>query len=458
MGDEAPNNPKSYNLNDFKPENESVGKNTVLGTDTSIDTETGQIAWETYGKDLDTLVKYRDSINSGSVRDMAKNWRAHGSSLGSLAGQFSNEVKSKIIDSWDSDGGSTASTAVQRYADQLSQLATVINAVANSLDFSADFLDITRNNIPNDKGVLIDGKSIVTSSGQYDDDKTRAHLRNLLTQRANDVMNEVFVPGGKSADAAMPTFPLPQSVTQGLPDPTGKRNGTPGPGPSLALPGPGPASPSTPSLSPSDYAKQQKEYTKQQEQQRKEQEQQQQQQEQQQRQQEQQQQTQQVEQMLEQGLQQGVQAAQQIGQQFTQKPALTDAEKLADSLEDPAVAGLAASALNGLGGATAGGGGAGGKGFNAQSLLASESAASSKLFPRATTTSALGENITGQVKAGLATSSSGMGMPGMGPMGAAQRGNQNEKEKKRAEFLDSEEWLEQAMGDAPMTSKPVVEG
>ncbi|MFF3569547.1 hypothetical protein [Nocardia jiangxiensis] len=46
----------------------------------------------------------------------------------------------------------------------------------------------------------------------------------------------------------------------------------------------------------------------------------------------------------------------------------------------------------------------------------------------------------------------------MSPMGAAQRGNQNAKEKKRAEFLESQEWLEQAVGDAPVTSKPVVDG
>ncbi len=125
------------------------------------------------------------------------------------------------------------------------------------------------------------------------------------------------------------------------------------------------------------------------------------------------------------------------------------------------MAGLTSSALNGLGSAIGAGGGSGGGGrsFGAQSSLsARESATSSTLFPRATTTSALGENVTGQVKAGLATSSSGMGMPGMSPMGAAQRGNQNAKEKKRAEFLESQEWLEQAVGDAPVTSKPVVDG
>ncbi|MFF3569549.1 hypothetical protein ACFYXQ_17405 [Nocardia jiangxiensis] len=267
MGDEA-HIPNSYQLrDDFKPKSENADKNTVLGTDSSVGTEISQVAWETYGKDLDTLVKYRDSIKSGSVRDMAKNWRGHGSSLNTLANKFSNEVKSKIIDSWDSNGGSTASTAVQRYADQLAQLPIVINAIAHSLDFSAEFLDITRNNIPDDKGMLVDGKtSVVTNSGTYDTAESRAQLKSLLTQRANDVMNEVFVPGGKSVDAVMPVFPLPQPVTTGLPDPTGNRTGTPGPGPSVSTPGPGPAGPSMPSLTPTSYAKQLEQQQKEQEQ------------------------------------------------------------------------------------------------------------------------------------------------------------------------------------------------
>jgi hypothetical protein len=64
MGDEA-HIPNSYQLrDDFKPKSENADKNTVLGTDSSIGTETSQVAWETYGKDLDTLVKYRDSIKS----------------------------------------------------------------------------------------------------------------------------------------------------------------------------------------------------------------------------------------------------------------------------------------------------------------------------------------------------------------------------------------------------------
>src|SRR2546423_15469187 len=133
--DSAEQKPKTYNLDALQAPNETADPSNVLGTaglgaPSKIDTELGQVPWHTHGQDLKTLTSYRDSISSAAVTTMAGNWRKHGDSLTSIAGQFSNEVKSKIVSSWDSPGGGVASTAVQRYADQLVQIAAVVEAVA----------------------------------------------------------------------------------------------------------------------------------------------------------------------------------------------------------------------------------------------------------------------------------------------------------------------------------------
>lgn len=467
MGDTPQQDPKSYDLNDFDTEGQIVDKNTVLGTDSSIGTETGQIAWETYGKELETLVSYRDSINAESVRNKATSWRGHGDSLTALAGQFSNEVKSKIIDSWDSDGGASASAAVQRYADQLSVLPVVIKAIANSLDFSADFLDTTRKNIPDAQGKLVDGTSIVETSGDYETDETRAQLRRLLTERANEVMNQVFVPGGKSVDAAMPVFPLPKPVTEGLPDPGpgGQRPG--GQQPGGQQPGgrqPGGQQPGQQLQSAAlDQAEQQRqelqaarqELEKQAELQQAA--------------------LQQQQQQLEQqpGAQQMLQAAQQGLQQLGQmgEQLSTAAQQALQQAGITGLPGMPAlqdavknyqSALQKSGKLPAGLGGGPGGGSPGSSLAAKgapvpnmEKAA--KLFPRASLAGTTTGQSVGVVAAqtGQQMPMGGMPMGGGGAGGAAQGGQQ--KDHKRADYLDSTEWLEEGIGDAQIVAKPVVD-
>ncbi|MCU1643447.1 MAG: hypothetical protein JWN03_3722 [Nocardia sp.] len=85
----------------------------------------------------------------------------------------------------------------------------------------------------------------------------------------------------------------------------------------------------------------------------------------------------------------------------------------------------------------------------------------SRLFPRAAVAIETAESaIRAGVATGTATASPmggmGGGMGGMGH-GAGGQGGQG-KEHKRAEFLDSTEALETAMGEAPIVAKPVVEG
>ncbi|WP_067646775.1 WXG100 family type VII secretion target [Nocardia harenae] len=111
-------------------------------------------------------------------------------------------------------------------------------------------------------------------------------------------------------------------------------------------------------------------------------------------------------------------------------------------------------------GGGAGGGSGGGAGGGAGGGLPGERSAAldkaSRLFPRAT---ALAAEL-GTARAGIAASS-GMPMGGMpmgGPMGGAggAQGGQ-EKDHKRAEYLDSTEHLEEAFGEAPVVVRPVVD-
>ncbi|GAB2639973.1 hypothetical protein [Nocardia goodfellowii] len=467
--DSVQQDPKKYDLDEFKPKDASVDKSTVLG-DGTVTTEQGQIPWNTYGKSLETLVQYRNSINPESVRDMAKDWRTHGNALKSLAAQFSNQVNSKIIDSWDSDAGrSAAAPAVQRYAEQLTSLTSVLNAVASSLDFAADFLDTTRKNIPDEQGKLIDGKSIVETSGDYETDQTRAQLKSLLEQRANEVMNQVFLPGGKSADAAMPIFPLPKPVTQGLPDPTGKTNpGGPSGGPSPKIGGPGPGPATSPQLAAlkqqqntlADQRKAMEDAQKKAEADAK------------QRAAEiakqtanaerqaalrtAQQQAQQAQQAAQQGLQKGLEAAQQAAQQGLQaaQQAAQQGLQAANAAGLPAsLAGLGKELSKGM--PKAAGPGPGPAKTGALSAGPSLAKDGSKLFPRA---SVSGTAATAAMAGrGLGAVAGQPGTPGgMGPAGAGAQGGQNQN-RKRPAYLESTEHLEEALGDAPIASKPVAD-
>ncbi|MGS2808677.1 hypothetical protein [Nocardia sp. MW-W600-9] len=102
-----------------------------------------------------------------------------------------------------------------------------------------------------------------------------------------------------------------------------------------------------------------------------------------------------------------------------------------------------------------GGGAGGGSGAGAAGKGAGQNLNASKLFPRA---SAAVPAVDLGARAGLASSaSSGMPMGGMPMGGAGAGGGQQQKEHKRADYLDSVEHLEEALGDAPIVAKPVVE-
>ncbi|MFE7796287.1 hypothetical protein [Nocardia sp. NPDC057440] len=166
-------------------------------------------------------------------------------------------------------------------------------------------------------------------------------------------------------------------------------------------------------------------------------------------------------QQVHQGMQQGMDAAQKAVEQGM----AAAQQAMAKDMQTAGLSGLSGlpSALSALGkdalkagggGAGKGGGGAGGGGAGAGAGLTNAAAQSAKLFPRAALTEAA---AAAAGRAGLATGAGAPGAPGgMGPAGqGANQGGQ--KEHKRADYLDSIEHLDEALGAAPVVAKPVVE-
>ncbi|MEU4312611.1 hypothetical protein [Nocardia sp. NPDC024068] len=168
-----------------------------------------------------------------------------------------------------------------------------------------------------------------------------------------------------------------------------------------------------------------------------------------------------------QAAQQGLQQLGQMGQQLSQAaqqalqqagitglpgmPALQDAVKNYQSALQKA--GKLPSGLGGSSGAGAGGGGAPG-GAKSPPVPNVEKAA--KLFPRASLATSTGQ-LTGvsAAPAGQGMPMGGMPMGGGGAGGGAQGGQQ--KDHKRADYLDSTEWLEEGIGEPSIVAKPVVD-
>lgn len=381
---------------------------------------------------------------------------------------FNNKIGAVVNgNKWSGNGASAAGAATSQYVTATDSLRSNMRLLGDNLAFTSGWLSLTKSSMPT--GPDMSGKTppaptgpIITAPGGGPPPTSTAYPDQTPIYIEN--FKQTYLVGLPESDGSIAALPQPASPTTTMPTGPGPSASTPGP--SVSSPGPSVPGPSVPgpSVDTAAYQKQQEAYQQQQQQKQLQQEQSQQTaaQQQEQQQQTQQEQTQQVEQLLQQGAQQGMQAFQQVAQQLSQLGTQNTSKDLADSLKNPALAGLTESALNGLGsaaggkGAGGGGGGGGDKPGGQSSLFAREEQASSKLFPRASTTAALGDTVSGEAKAGVAAGSSGMGMPGMGAMGAAQRG-QNDKERKRAEFLDSEEWLEEALGNAPTVAKPVVE-
>ncbi|WP_378740795.1 hypothetical protein [Nocardia brasiliensis] len=144
--------------------------------------------------------------------------------------------------------------------------------------------------------------------------------------------------------------------------------------------------------------------------------------------------------------QQALQAAHQLGQL---PPASPDSVPTGHTA-DPPKAGLADPSKGGPG---PGPGSASG-GPTAQHPLLDRDAAQAKLFPRA---SLAGESAAALGRAGAMPVAGAPGAPGAAGAPAHGAGAGQEREHKRAEYLDSTEHLDEAMGVGPGVAVPVIE-
>ncbi|WP_280411783.1 hypothetical protein [Nocardia asiatica] len=400
------------------------------------------------------------SITGGSpsmpikVAQAASDWRWLAGELKETFDILSNQMTSSRS-SWTSPnnngGAERARQAMTAYSTGTDQLNANMKLIGDSLEYVSEWLYTTGVRLQQGDDYPPQRNSGETDAA-YQQRKEDAAVRNYVR-----AMEEVYVPGVETTDQFIAKLPDP------IPPTTGQVPGPGGPGPGTAsAPGPGPGMNSA-QLQAMQQAQQQSE------QQRKALEaaqrqaqadaerraaQQQHQQQQQAAQQAAQQQAQQAQQVAQQLAQQAQQIGQQVAsaaQQAAQQAALAGLPGM-PNLSD-ATKKLESALAKGTGGP---GGSAGGPGAP-KSAASQNLDKASKLFPRATTNAVAAAT---DVRAGLAAGQGMMGAPmgGMpmgGPGGGAQGGQQ--KEHKRADYLDSTEHLEEALGDAPLVAKPVVE-
>ena len=441
-----------------------------------------------------------------NLADHAGTWWWMSTEVNKVYSDLLNTIDSVTADKWSGPGKETAVAAVQAYGKSIPALSKSIEGTGDLLLYSSGWLNETQYCMPPNNEADEETKQ---SWLQY----TREMFRKTYVYGMNQSATHVpVIPAAASAFGALPANPFDPTGTtppgeekpNGNDDPGGKHPGGSNPGgtdpggtnPGGAHPGastPGGSSPGAGALSDQQnkaaqdhavrqqraalaeqqhqaaaYAKQQQSDQReqqryQQQQQRQQQQYQQQQQVAAQQQQEQQQVLSAVQQLMsaaQQGAQQLMQACQQIGQTLTQqqqqdvlsKAGLGDIPGLGEG-KDPL------SALMGAGGGAGGGGLPGGNsaGVPGAPALNRDLAQASKLFPRASalgTASGPGLVDSPAGRAGAAPMAGTPGSPGAAGAGAQ---NQQGREHKRPAYLDSVEYLEDALGEAPVVVKPVVE-
>lgn len=410
--------------------------------------------WE---KDHPFFESFETGIDPVAVVSDALVWDWMAVELDGTFGDLNNRLaRFPLEGSWQSprgEGGINAAiTAAATYRSQANALTTSMRALSQNLTYTAGWLSETKKFMPGetrDKGGYVDRES------QEDSCLDLWHRRGFQNW---------YVEGMKYTNAAIPILPAP-TVKPAQPP---AQPGPPGP-PGTASPGtaaPGTAAPgaSQQQLAALRAAQQDSDQQRQalarqqkaleearrtsEEQARKSAAAQQQ---------------QQAQQAAQQAMQQAAQQAQQVGQQLA-GAAQQAAHQIAQQSALAGLPGLPAGlqdfqdAAKKMSSAAKGATGGPGPGIGKATPPAGQNLErASKLFPRATTD--ITATATG-VRAGLApgTGMAGAPMGGM-PMGGpgAAGGGGQQKEHKRADYLDSTEHLEEAIGEAPVVAKPVVE-
>ncbi|MFI1240358.1 hypothetical protein [Nocardia salmonicida] len=397
---------------------------------------------------------------SSWLRDLSSDWHRMASQLSRGFSDFDTRIVGLVDDEkkWTGQGANAGRDAVHRYAGTGHQLTRTMYRISNLILDAYTWAQTTQANMP-DKPA---------------DQVKDASERKAWEDHARTVFNDWYRPGYESAISVIPVLPGPAGIKKVTDDK--------GPGGTTTSPGGGGGGGGG-SKAASDAAvasqlkaqqdaahKQQLAALQQAEEQRKAQEAAQKQAEQKALQtaaQEQQQQAQEAAQSaLSSIAEQVASQASSIGEQVASavESAATQAEQaasLAGLSGIPTTASSLDEAAKKLGLASSKGGGAGGGGAGAGSPKVDPAQAldkASKLFPRASVAADFATAAAS--RAGLAGAGSGTGSPMGGPMGGGGAGagaGGGQKDHKRADFLDSVEHLEEAIGEAQTVVRPVVE-
>lgn len=403
----------------------------------------------------------------GHTSDVSGKWRDMADHVTEPAANLGNQMTAmRTSDGWNSDAAVQAGGAVQAYVAGVQNMVDGMRIVARNLREASGWLYAAQANTPN-----IPPNEVGTEYARE------------LVEKAKRIFNDWYVPGLTASSNAIPLMVQPVSpvVKPTAPPPdkrtkqTGTGDGTGGTGGGTGGTGGGTGGASAAqsraaqqALADQRKAAQQADKTAAEQRQQAEQ---------QRRQAEleatrreaaqqlaaQRQTEQQATQQASQSAQQGMDGVKQAMDQAAQAAAQQAQAAAAKDMQSAGLAGLpsALSALGkdalkagGGGGVGKGGGGAGGgAGSGAGAGLSSNSLQDSKLFPRAAAAEATGAAMAS--RAGIASTGQPGSPGGMGPAGHGA-GGQN-KEHKRAAYLDSVEHIEEALGDAPVVVKPVVE-
>ncbi|KAF0848246.1 hypothetical protein [Nocardia caishijiensis] len=411
-----------------------------------------------------STLNYTDFYNLGIslrrsswLRDMSSDWHRMASQMSRGFSDYDTRIRS-LVDSkerWTGRGAGDARDAVHRYTGRGLELTRTMYRVSELLLDAYNWAQTTQANMP-DKPA----------------DQLNAHERKTWEDHARTVFNNWYRPGYAAAIGALPALPGPAGTARVTEEPPGKPTNPGSPG-NPAGGGGGSqnndAATAAQLKAQQDAAHQQQLAALQQaEAQRKAQEQAAKDAERAAAQKAAQQQQQQAQETASQALQQlATQAASQASQIGEQISAAAE-QAAAQAAQQASMAGLSgiptsAAALDeaakkmGLAGAKGGGGGGAGGGLGAKAEGQNLEKAS-KLFPRATATTDLAAMAS---RAGLASAAgAGAGMPMGGPMGGGGAGagaGGQQKDHKRADYLDSVEHLEEAIGEAQTVVRPVVE-
>ncbi|MFF2087773.1 hypothetical protein ACFVVM_28680 [Nocardia sp. NPDC058176] len=400
----------------------------------------------------------------------SSDWHRMSTQLGRGFGDFDNQIKG-LVDSeqWTGHGAGAARDAVHRYAGRGMALVRAMTVLSDNLLDAYNWASTTKANMPTKPA-----------------SEVKAEDRKSWETHSQGVFNNWWRPGVAASGSRIPILPGPAGIQKVNPNEKGPGNGpgatSPGSGPGAGGGGTGAGgggagggaqdkSAMAAQLKAQQDAahSQQMAALRQADEQRKAQEAAQKQAEQRAiqaaAQQKQQQAQESATSALSQAAQQAASQAQSIGEQIA-----SAAESAAAQAQQAAsLAGLSGipttgAALDeaakklGLAGAKGGGAGGGGGGVGGPKVdPAQNMEKASKLFPRA---SAAAEFASAAGRAGLAGAGSGAGMPMGGPMGGGGAGagaGGQQKDHKRADFLDSVEHLEEAIGEAQTVVRPVVE-